>query len=867
MPIPVGTRLGPYEILAAIGAGGMGEVYRANDPRLHRDVAIKIAGAQFSERSAREARLVAALNHPNICHIYDVGPNFLVMELVEGPTLAERLQQGPVPLDEALGIARQIGDALEAAHEKGIVHRDLKPGNIKIRPDGTVKVLDFGLAKVTEEASSAGSPENSPTLTLEQVTRAGTVVGTAAYMAPEQARGRPVDKRADIWAFGVVLYEMLAGQRLFKGETVSDTLAAVLTKEPEWNCVPPGTERLLRRCLERDPKQRLRDIGDARFLLEDDLRKSIPASQSHLPWKIGTGALAVVSVIALISLWLFTRRAAPSVLRLSVDLGEDAALAPRRGASMALSPDGSRLVFVMGQQIVKSRLAVRRLEQPKAAPLAGTDGAEAPFFSPDGKSIAFFADGKLKKMDAGGGAPVTLCDAPSQREGSWGEDDNIVFAATNHGGLWRVASSGGTPQVVTELDQKRGEDTHRYPQVLPGAGAVLFMNTLDFAGEGALEVQSFKTGKRKTLVQAGAYGRYLPSGHLVYIHRGTLFAAPMDSGRLELTGPPVPVLEDVSFLPGTGTAAFTFSQSGMFVYVATTPEDRMRPIGVMDEKGKVELLPVARARYTHPRVSPDGMRLAVTVEEGSAANIWIYEWGSQRFSRFAFLNGNSENPFWTPDGKYLVFSSDAPTPGPGIYWMRADGAGAPQRLVEGPGLVPWSLSSQAARLVYYVPRGPKLGRWMLPLDWSDAARPKPGVAERFTDSDEAVFSPDGRWIAYVNARSGLPEVFVRPFPGPGGQWQVSAGGGSPVWSRNGRELFYKGISDFRIMVTGYSVAGDSFSPARPRRWNDTRVESFDLMPDGKRVVVISAADQKEATHATFLLNFMDDLRRRLPAGK
>jgi Tol biopolymer transport system component len=697
----------------------------------------------------------------------------------------------------------------------------------------------------------------------------GTVVGTAAYMAPEQARGKPVDKRADIWAFGVVLYEMVAGQRLFRGETVSDTLAAVLTKEPEWNCVPPGTERLLRRCLERDPKQRLRDIGDARFLLEEDLPKSIPAaSRSNLPWKIGAGALALVAVIALVSLWLFTRRAAPSVLQLSVDLGDDAAVGPRRGASMALSPDGSRLVFVTGQQIVKARLALRRLEQPKSVPLAGTDGVEAPFFSPDGKSIAFFADGKLKKMDAGGGgAPVTLCDAPSQRGGSWGEDDNIVFAATNLGGLWRVASSGGTPQVVTELDQKRGEYTHRYPQVLPGADAVLFMSNLDLKGEGAIEVQSFKTGKRKTLVQSGAYGRYLPSGHLVYIHRGTLFAAAMDAGRLELTGSPVPVLEDVAFLPGTGTAAFTFSQSGMFLYVATPPEDQMRPIGVMDEKGKVELLPVAKARYTRPRVSPDGMRLAVTIEAGSAANIWIYEWGSQRFSRFAFLNGNSENPVWSPDGKYLAFSSDAPTPGPGLYWMRADGAGEPQRLAEGPGLVPWSVSLQAARLSYYVPRGPKLGLWMLPLDWSDAARPKPGVAERITYTDEAVFSPDGRWIAYVNAQSGLPEVFVRPFPGPGGPWQVSAGGISPVWSRSGRELFYQGIKDFRVTVTGYSVAGDSFSPARPRPWNDTRVDGFDLMPDGKRVVMIPAADQKEATHATFLLNFMDDLRRRLPAGK
>ena len=737
MPILAGARLGPYEILAAIGAGGMGEVYRANDSRLHRDVAIKIAAVQFSERSAREARLIAALNHPNICQIFDVGPNYLVMELVEGPTLAERLRQGRMPLEEALAIARQIGEALEAAHEKGIVHRDLKPANIKLRPDGTVKVLDFGLARVTEDASQTGSPENSPTFTFEQATLAGAIVGTAAYMAPEQARGHRVDKRADIWAFGVVLYEMLTGRRMFAGETVSDILAAVLTKEPDWTGVPPGMQRLLGRCLERDPKQRLRDIGDSRFFLEDAARKPHSASRSNLPWMISAAALTIAAVAAPLAYRQFTRQAAPPVLRLSVDLGEDAAIEPRRGASMALSPDGSRLVYVTGQPMTRSRLALRRLDQPKATPLDGTEGAEAPFFSPDGKFICFFADGKLKKLDAGGGAPATLCDVPSQREGSWGDDDNIVLAATNRSGLSRVPSSGGTPQLITEPDPKRGEDTHRYPQVLPGAAAVLFVNGIDSTGEGSIEAQSFKTGKRTTLVPAGAYGRFLPSGHLVYMHRGTLFAAPMDLRRLELTGPPVPLLQDVGFHPGTGTAGFTFSQSGMFVYVAASPDDQLRPIGLMDEKGKLELLPLAKARYTHPRVSPDGTRMAVTIEEGTAAKIWIYEWSSQRFSRLAVPNGNSERPVWAGDGRHLVFLSDTQAPGPGIYRIRADGAGAPQRLMEGPDVIPWSMSSKAGQLAYARTRGPGAGLWRLPLDCSDAEHPIPGVPERFLDSDEA----------------------------------------------------------------------------------------------------------------------------------
>jgi len=868
MPIPVGAHLGPYEILGAIAVGGMGEVYRAKDPRLGREVAIKIPASDFSERSAREARLAASLNHPNICHIYDVGPEYLVMELVEGQTLAERLQRGSIPLGEAIGIARQIADALDAAHEKGIVHRDLKPGNIKIRSDGTVKVLDFGLAKAIDVVSAAGNPNDSATVTLDQLTRTGAIVGTPAYMAPEQALGKPVDKRVDIWAFGVVLYEMVTGRRLFHGESVADTLAAVLTKQPEWSLIPPSVRRLLRRCLERDPKQRLRDIGDALFLLED----APSAARSNWPWKVGTAALAIVAAFALLLVWISTRHAAPPLLRLNVDFGENAAISARFGASMALSPDGSQLVFPIKQQAAQPRLlAIRRLDQAKAMSLAGTEGAQAPFFSPDGKAIAFFAGGKLKKIDVNGGGAVTLCDAPSPREGSWGDDDNIVFAASNQDGLWRVPASGGTPQAITELDKKRGEWTHRYPQVLPGAKAVLFADSPNSAGEGTIEVYSFKTRKHKTLVQTGAYGRYLPSGHLVYIHQRTLFAAPMDAGRMELTDPPVAVLDDVSFHPAAGIAEFTFSQSGTFAYIATSPEDQLRPIGVMDQQGKVELLPIPRARYTRARISPDGKRLAVTIDAGAAARIWIYEWDTQRFSRLAFANGNSTNPVWTPDAKYLLFSSDAQTPGPGIFCMRGDGTGTPQRLVEGSGLVPSSVSAYAG-LVYEATGGLQAGLWHLPLEASDATHLKPGVPERFPESpleSPASISPDGRWLAYVNAQSGIVEVFVRPFPklGPGGPWQLSTGGTSPVWSRTSRQVFYHGAPDSQIKVADYVATGDSFSPARPHSWNDTRVERFDLMPDGKRAVMVPSYEQKEATHATFLFNFADDLRRRVPAGR
>ena len=862
--LSAGDLLGPYEIVAPLGAGGMGEVYRARDPRLHREVAIKVAFARFNERSAREARTVAALNHPNICHVYDVGPDYLVMELVEGETLAERIQHGSLPLDEALNVARQIGAALEAAHEKGVVHRDLKPSNIKIRPDGTVKVLDFGLAKVGSASISDAGLEHSPTVTLEQATRVGAVVGTAAYMAPEQARGKPVDKRADIWAFAVVLYEMLTGERMFQGETISDTLAAVLTVEPEWDRVPAKVRRLLRQCLEKDPARRLRDIGDAALLL-DDPPAAVPSAPAGLRWKIAAGVLAAALLAALALLWQSPRSAPALPMRLSVDLGPDAAVQAIRGAPMDLSPDGSRLVFIVGEPIENDRLALRRLDQPKAVPLPGTEGAEAPFFSPDGRYICFFADRKLKKIDTAGGAPVTLCDIASQRGGSWGDDDNIVLPVNNRSALFRVSAGGGVPQPVTRLDAKAGEDSHRYPQVLPGAAAVLFMNSLGLNGEGSIQVHVFKTNASKTLIAPGAFPRYLPSGHLVYWHAGTLYAAPMDLRRLELTGSPVPLLEDVSFQPGTGTASFAFSKSGTFVYAAASPENQVRPLQLLDEKDKLEPLPVPPGSYTHVRVSPDGARLAVTLRQGPSVNIWIYEWATHRFSQLAFPNGNSDVPVWTADGKYLAFFSDTRNPGPGIYITRTDATGAPHYLVPGPNTIPNSFSANAARIVYEVGPGSKTGLWLAPLDWSDPAHPKPGAGQFFGAGGGARFSPDGKWIAYVEASTGLPEVFVRPLSGAGGPWQVSAGGDYPVWSQSTRELFYTRLSSFHIMAAAYAAPGDSFSPSPPRTWSGIRANAFDLMPDGRRAVVVPSPEQKAVTHATFLFHFVDDLRRRIPA--
>jgi serine/threonine-protein kinase len=539
----------------------MGEVYRARDPRMGREVAIKISAERFSDRFEREVRAVAALNHPNICQIYDVGPNYLVMELVEGPTLADRIKQGAIPMEETLPIARQIADALEAAHEKGIVHRDLKPANVKIKPDGAVKVLDFGLAKIVEPATPTENPEISPTLTIE-ATRAGQILGTAAYMAPEQARGAVVDKRTGIWAFGVVLYEMLSGRRLFQGETISDTLASVLAKEPDWQRVPPKAQRLLKSCLEKDPKRRLRDIGDAWRQLDD---APLPAASSALTWKVATAALVLTSAVALWSPWhRAVRPMEQASMRLDLDLGPDVSFGSTTGPGVILSPDGKRLVFVSEGVDGTRRLFTRRLDEAKGVQMPGTDGAYAPFFSPDGLWVGFFAQGKLKKTRIDGGEPLNLCDAPAGRGASWGEDGNIVAALDQQAGLRQVPSQGGDAVALTELNLEVGETTHRWPQVLPGGKAILFVASIAYGhyDDAGVAMVSLKNRQTKTLLaHAGMYPRYVPSGHLLYVTKGTLFAATFDLDSLEVRGAPTPLWE-VANNPNLGFGQLDFSRNG-----------------------------------------------------------------------------------------------------------------------------------------------------------------------------------------------------------------------------------------------------------------------------------------------------------------
>src|SRR5262245_41281263 len=624
MSLGPGTRLGSYEIVAPIGVGGMGEVYRARDTKLGRDVALKILPESFAldadriARFQREAQFLASLNHPNIAAIHHIeesnGVSALVMELVEGETLADRIARGPIPLDEALPIVGQIAEALEAAHDQGIVHRDLKPANVMIRADGTVKVLDFGLAKLNDlNASNVANAPNafsmSPTFSI-QATYAGVILGTAAYMSPEQARGKATDRRADIWAFGCVLFEMITGKRAFEsGETVSDAIAAILRSDPDWTLLPADTplyiRNLLRRCLQKDPQKRLPHIGLARLEIDEATSNASPVSANGmarnaspwrraLPWSIAAAmTFALGAAVWNWQPWRTTE--SPRPVRLEVGVGADTSLVtpsaviPSQGSSALLSPDGTTLAFVAQTPAGgPSQLYVRLLDQLQARTLAGTEDATNPFFSPDGQWLAFFANGKLKKISITGGPAITLCDAPQPRGGSWTDADSIVFqqVGTRGADLMRISSAGGTPQPLIALAP--GEATQRYPQVLPGGNAVLFTSNTSTGGgydNADVVVQSLPNGARKVLARRAFYGRYAPSGHLLYVHGCTLCAVPFDLSRLDVVGQAVPVIEGINAYVGSGAANFEISPTGTLVYVPGTTTNGNRPLDWMDRNG------------------------------------------------------------------------------------------------------------------------------------------------------------------------------------------------------------------------------------------------------------------------------------------
>ena len=903
MPLSSGVRLGPYEILDAIGAGGMGEVYRARDTRLERTVAIKILPAQFSsnpvrkQRFEREAKTISSLNHPHICVLYDVGHqdgvDYLVMECVEGETLAKRLEKGGLPLEQVLKFGTQIADALDKAHRSGVVHRDLKPGNIMLTPTGA-KLLDFGLAKPVAPLASmatltAGVTQSSP------VTEQGAIVGTFQYMSPEQIEGKELDGRSDIFSLGAVLYEMLTGQRAFQGKSQLSVASAILEKEPTpistvKPLTPPALDHAIKKCLTKLPEERWQSAsdlaGELKWIGEAGSQAGVPApviSHRKLRERLMQAAAALFALIAI----GFALRAPkpPQPMRLSVEIGVDATLFTEWGPSVILSPDGTRLAFVAAASDKKRRMYVRSLDQLQATALSGTENARNPFFSLDGQWLGFFADGKLKKISVQGGAAVMLCDAPNDRGGSWGEDGTIVFTPDIRMALSKVSSAGGTPQPLTTLDKQTGEFSHRWPQVLPGGKAVLFTSSITSISyeDADIVVYSMSSGQRKTLLHGGYHPRCLASGHIVYMHEGTLFAVPFDLKRLEVTGQPAPIFEGVIGVPSTGGAQFSFSETGNLVYVAGRGGFENVSIYWMDRQGKFTPLRATPGDYSNLAFSPDGKRLALEINDGKRIDIWVYEWERDTLTRLTFGGEENFRPVWTPDGQRITYSSFEKSGEFSLYWKQADGAGDALRLTESKNekyAQSWRPDGKVLAF-YQLNPGSSWDILTLAVEGNEKSGWKPGESKPFLNSPfgemTPVFSPDGRWLAYQSDESGNNEVYVRPFPGPGGKWQISTGGGVfPKWSRNGKELFYS-TEGSRIMVATYTVSGDSFHPEKPQPWSPGQFSSgrgytynFDPHPDGRRFAVLKApatGETSQVNKVTFIFNFFDQLRRKVPSGK
>ncbi len=912
MALIPGTKLGPYEIVAAIGAGGMGEVYRARDTRLDRTVAVKVLPQHLAntpvarQRFEREARAVSALNHPHICTLFDVGSqdstNYIVMEYLEGETLAARLEKGALPLEQVLRTGIEMADALDKAHRAGIIHRDLKPGNIMLTKSGA-KLLDFGLAKASPPLAPGEGPTASATRTTP-VTQQGIIVGTFQYMSPEQVEGKELDARSDLFSFGSVLYEMLTGRPAFQGQSQLSVASAILEKDPEpigalQSMTPPALDRTVRKCLAKDPEDRWQTARDLllelKWIAEGGSQTGVPAptvSRRNLrEWTAWAIATAVVLIATVLAIGFIERAPKPAQsIRLTAELGADATLSTGVfGAGAVLSPDGTRLAFVAEGADKKQRLYVRSLDQMQATVLSGTEEARDPFFSPDGQWIAFFAGTRLEKISVQGGVAVTLCDVATGRfrGGSWGDDGMIVFAPGSQNALSRVSSAGGTPEPYTTLDKEKGEFTQRWPQSLPGGKDVLFTSsTTGFGFDDAdIVVFSADSRKMKTLVHGGFYARYLPSGHLVYVHQNILFAVPFDLKRLEVTGQPTPVVEGVA-TSGLGAAQFFVSDSGTLIYVAGSTANLNPSIYWMDAAGKFTPLRETPGSYNHPAISPDGKRLALDILGGNRRDIWVYEWERDMLTRLTFSGDQNYSPVWTPDGQRIVYASADQGAVPNLWWIRADGAGDAQRLTERKNpQYPWSWRPDGKTLAFFQ-QNPGTGFDIMTLfvEGDEKSGWKTGQPAVFvaTPSLEVYpsFSPDGRWIAYTSDESGLFEVYVRPFPGPGGRWEISTGGGRiPVWSRNGRELFYR-TSDQRIMVVSYTSSGDSFHADKPRLWSPGQFTdsatnfndiNFSLHPDGKRFAVLKAPGTEAApppiNKVSFIFNFFDELRRKVPAGK
>ena len=876
-----GTQLGSYEILSPLGKGGMGEVWRARDQKLGREVAIKTLPEEFAKdeerlaRFEREAKLLASLNHPNIATIHgleeDNGTRFLVLELVEGDTLAERLKRGAIPVEESLTLALQIAEALEAAHEKGVIHRDLKPANIKVTPEGKIKVLDFGLAKAFAGDGADASVSNSPTLSMT-ATQQGVILGTAAYMSPEQAKGLPTDKRADVFAFGCVLFEMLTGRRTFDGQLAAEILASVIRAEPDYAALQanlhPEIKKLLRRCLEKEPLKRFRDVGDVRFEIGQVLADpngvivqpvaAAHATRSLLPWV--AASLLVGAVVAGIAVWSLKPEPAPGpkpVTRFPFVLPEDQTFTRPGRPLVAISPDGTQIVYVADGQ-----LYLRNLDAMEAKPIPGTDEDPSnPFFSPDGEWIGFFSitDQQLKKIAITGGPPVMLCDATFLFGVIWSSDDSIVFGQPQ--GIMRVSSDGATPELLIETAE--GEQVYG-PQMLPDGETVLFTLVSGADLDSAeIVVESLKTGARKVLVETGQDGRYVPTGHLVYVIEDVLYATPLDLDRLE-TGGPIPLLDGMSSVSHTRTTHFAISAEGVLVQVPglSPPE---RSLVWVDGQGTIRHIFDEKRIYSRPSVSPDGSRIAVRVlDPATWEDLWIYDIATGSRSPLTDDDKFKDFPIWTPDGDRITFRY-----GPDIYWKRADGSGQAELLWDSEFPVRPRDWSRDERFLVFEEYHPETGWdiWVLSAD--------DGSAEPFrnTPSQEVhpAFSPDGEWIAFQRAEQGeAPQVWVAPYPGPGFANQVSTGGGGvwPLWSPDGKTLYYRGARGINQEVFSSTIETEpNFRRSEPESLFELSI-SFrfsNLNPSGDQFVMVQNDDgQQSVRQINIVLNWFEELKEKVP---
>jgi serine/threonine-protein kinase len=892
----VGTKLGAYEVIAKLGEGGMGEVYRSRDTKLNRDVAIKVLPHLFADdaerlaRFTREAQTLAALNHPNIAGVHGIeessGVRALVMELVDGEDLSTIMARGAMPVADVLPIARQIADALEAAHDAGIVHRDLKPANIKVRGDGMVKVLDFGLAKAAGPERSHGSdPSHSPTLTA-RATQMGMIIGTAAYMAPEQARGRPVDRRADIWAFGVIVYEMLTGRRAFEGEEISDVLASVLRQEIDWTALPadtpPAVRRLLRRCLEKDPRKRLSAIGDARLELDEPADDSVSSRPAPLAtralWRRALPLAGTAFVTAAAMLVVSTFRAPPSVVPEVVrfSLALDGVSSPRifRSPSrtdFVFSSDGRTLVYTSPTSVGRRFLAIRRLDQQHTTTIAGSENAGGPFMSPDDKWVGFLdpSGSYIRKVPVAGGSPVIVAQASQiVSSATWLTDGTIVYGV-ERGGLFAVQDDAGTSRQLTTLDAAAGDTAHIWPSAVPHARAVIFVTASgDPLRSGKLAVLDVTTGRVERSDLMGTSPRVLPTGHVVYAAAdGALQIAPFDAKRLRFTGPPASLPDRIG-MKSSGAAAFDVGPHGRLAYSVPGVQDRTL---VWVNRTGVETPAGAPPRaYYYARVSPYGARLSLDIRD---QDLDVWAWDSRTLGKVTRGPANDQYGLWTPDGRYLIYRSVRDDGKTGLYRTRVDGVGDPEMIVDVTGAYPNAMTGDGKQVIFRSAVGSKGGNDLYIASIEGDRSVKPLIATEF-DEYNAEISPDGRWIAFQSNRSGHDDVYVRPFPDvTAGQWPVSPGGGvKPVWVPGGHELCYLAPDDKLMSVRVNTATG--FMPGTPVVLFDASPyfaqgagRNYDISRDGTGFIMVrnpSNPDVADVIHV--VLNWAGDIVARLPKG-